>query len=108
MNDFGGGLDYTGWKATDIDITWDRTITAIAGTTITLDAPITTTLSQQYGGAFVVNNYNTGEITECGVENLTIDSGYAAWNPKDEDHCWDGVYMNHVRDSWVRRLSFRH
>ena len=108
MNDFGGGLDYTGWKATDIDITWDRTITAIAGTTITLDAPITTTLSQQYGGAFVVNNYNTGEITECGVENLTIDSEYAAWNPKDEDHCWDGVFINNARDSWVRRLAFRH
>lgn len=108
MNDFGGGLDYTGWKATDIDITWDRTITAIVGTTITLDAPITTTLSQQYGGAFVVNSHNAGEITECGVENLTIDSEYAAWNPKDEDHCWDGVYMNNVRDSWVRRIVFRH
>ena len=108
MNDFGGGLDYTGWKATDIDITWDRTINAITGTTITLDAPITTTLSQQYGGAFVVSSHNTGEITECGVENLTIDSEYAAWNPKDEDHCWDGIYMNNVRDSWVRRLVFRH
>ena len=108
MNDFGGGLDYTGWKATDIDITWDRTITAVQGTTITIDAPITTTLSKEYGGAFIVTDYNRGEITECGVENLTIDSEYAAWNPKDEDHCWDGVYINYVRDSWVRRLVFRH
>lgn len=24
MNDFGGGLDYTGWKATDIDIIWGK------------------------------------------------------------------------------------
>ena len=108
MNDFGGGLDYTGWKATDIDITWDRTITAINGTTIMLDAPITTTLSHEYGGAFVINAHHTGEITECGVENLTIDSEHATWNKKDEDHCWDGVFMNHVRDGWVRRVVFQH
>lgn len=108
MNDFGGGLDYTGWKATDIDITWDRTITAINGTTITLDAPITTTLSQEYGGAFVINSAPKGYLTECGVENLTIDSEYATWNTKDEDHCWDGIYMNYVRDSWVRRVMFHH
>ena len=108
MNDFGGGLDYTGWKATDIDITWDRTITAINGMTITIDAPVTTTLSQTYGGAFVVNDYNKGEITECGVENLTIDAEHAAWNAKDEDHCWDGIYINNVRDGWVRRVIFQH
>ena len=108
MHDFGGGLDYTGWKATDIDITWDRTITAVNGPVITIDAPITTTLSKEYGGASVVNAYNKGEITECGVENLTIDTEYAAWNTKDEDHCWDGIFMENVRDAWVRRVSFLH
>lgn len=108
MNDFGGGLDYTGWKPTDIDISWDRTITAVNGTTITLDAPITTTISQKYGSAFLINAYNTGEITECGVENMTIDSEYATWNVKDEDHCWDGIYINNVRDGWVRRIIFQH
>ena len=108
MNDFGGGLDYTGWKATDIDIIWDRIITAINGTTITIDAPITTTLSQTYGGATVIKTHHDGELTECGVENLTIDSEHATWNAKDEDHCWDGIFMNHVRDTWVRKVIFLH
>ena len=108
MNDFGGGLDYTGWKATDIDIMWDRTITAVNGSTITFDAPITTTLSQEYGSGFVINAYNTGEITECGVENLTIDTEWNTQNVKDEDHCWDGIFMNNVRDGWVRRVNFLH
>ena len=108
MNDFGGGLDYTGWKATDIDIMWDRTITAVNGSTITFDAPITTTLSQEYGSGFVINAYNTGEITECGVENLTIDTEWNTQNVKDEDHCWDGIFMNNVRDGWVRRVNFMH
>jgi len=108
MNDFGGGLDYTGWKPSDIDITWDRTITAINGQAITIDAPITTTLSKEYGGAYLINDYNKGEISECGVENLTIDSEYASWNQKDEDHCWDGIFMDYVRDAWVRRVIFTH
>ena len=108
MEDFGGGLDYTGWKATDIDITWERTVTAVNGTTVTLDAPITTTLSHAYGGAYIVNAYNTGEITECGVENLTIDTEWNTQNVKDEDHCWDGIFMNNVRDGWVRRVNFLH
>ncbi len=107
-HDFGGGLDYTGWKPTDIDITWNRTVTAIEGNTITVDAPITTTIDPKYGGAFIITGYNAGEIKECGVENLTLQSAHNSWNAMDEDHCWDGVWMENVRDCWVRRVNFRH
>lgn len=105
--DFGGGLDYTGWKPTDIDITWDRTITAVNGNSITIDAPITTTLSEEYGGAFAVTGYNNAEISECGVENLTLMSEHNSWNPKDEDHCWDAIWVDNARDCWVRRVEFK-
>lgn len=105
--DFGGGLDYTGWKPTDIDITWDRTITAVNGNSITIDAPITTTLSEEYGGAFAVTGYNNAEISECGVENLTLMSDHNSWNPKDEDHCWDAIWADNARDCWVRRVEFK-
>lgn len=105
--DFGGGLDYTGWKPTDIDITWDRTITAVNGNSITIDAPITTTLSEEYGGAFAVTGCNNAEINECGVENLTLMSEHNLWNPKDEDHCWDAIWADNARDCWVRRVEFK-
>ncbi|MBR1410868.1 MAG: pectate lyase [Prevotella sp.] len=108
MNDFGGGLDYTGWKPTDIDITWDRTVTKADGNTITIDAPITTTLTAESGNAYIVRNPQINEITECGVENLTIQSEVNSWNPKDEDHCWDGIYVNNARDCWVRNVGFIH
>ena len=108
MNDFGGDLDYTGWKPTDIDITWDRTVTAIDGCRLTVDAPVTTTLTRTTGGAIAMKYTPQGELTECGIENLTIASEVNGWNPKDEDHCWDGIYMEHARDSWVRRVAFRH
>ncbi|MBM6673209.1 DUF6298 domain-containing protein [Marseilla massiliensis] len=106
-HDFGGGLDYTGWKPGDIDITWDRTIVSATGNDITIDAPITTTLDAKYGGGFVVTGHNKGEITECGVENMTLASEHNQWNPKDEDHCWDAIWMDNTRDCWVRRVNFR-
>jgi hypothetical protein len=108
MNDFGGGLDYTGWKPTDIDISWDRTITAIHGDTIVVDAPVTTTISRAFGGAYIVRHRRGGELTECGVEHITLASAVNDWNAKDEDHCWDGIFMEHVRDCWVRHVDFRH
>lgn len=108
MNEFGGGEGYTGWKPSDIDITWDRTIVAVDGNKITVDAPLTTTLSEEFGGGFLTKGYNEGEITECGVENLSLVSEVNNWNKKDEDHCWDGVRMENVRDSWVRKVDFKH
>ena len=118
MEDFGGGLDYTGWKPTDIDLRWDRTVTAVAADSISLDAPITTTISSEFGGAYIIREDHEGELTECGIEHLTLESAIDQWtaaeanggrlNTKDEDHCWDGIYMENVRDGWVRHVLFRH
>ncbi len=118
MGDFGGGLDYTGWKPTDIDITWDRTVKAVDGPTVTLDAPITTTLDPAYGGAYILKRPAYPETTECGVEDLTLQSDVSQWtlaahqglskNPKDEDHCWDGIHIDNARDCWVRGVRFIH
>ena len=108
MEDFGGGLDYTGWKPTDIDIAWDRTIKAVDGNTITLDAPITTTISRTFGGAYILKHPHYAEVTECGIEDMTLESAVNDWNPKDEDHCWDGIFVDNARDCWVRGVRFRH
>lgn len=107
-NDYGGGLTYTGWQKSDIDIVWDRTVVSSEGGRITVDAPITTTLDPKYGGGYVVTGHNAAELTECGVENLTLMSEHNSWNVKDEDHCWDAVWMNNARDCWVRRVNFKH
>lgn len=107
-DDYGGGLDYTGWKPTDIDMLWNRTVAKAEGNTITLDAPLTMTIDSRYGQAMVITSYNKGGITECGVENMTLESAHNDRNPKDEDHCWDGVWMNNATDCWVRRIDFKH
>lgn len=106
-NDFGGGLDYTGWKPTDTDLTFHRRIASIEGGKITLDAPLTCSLND-YGRAFLQKVPVNGSVKECGVENLTVISNTNDWNSKDEDHAWDGVYLNFAEDCWVRRCRFSH
>lgn len=108
MNDFGGGLDYTGWKAGDIDIVWHRTVTAVDGQTITLDSPITTTLDSQWAKSFAQKIVSSANISECGVENLTIESATDAGGNTltGEDHCWDGVWIENASDCWVHAVDF--
>ena len=108
MRDFGGGLDYTGWKPTDVELRWDRTIVDVRNDSLILDAPLTTAISQEFGGAYILMGKHEGELTECGVENLSMESAINDWNPKDEDHCWDAIYMEQARDCWVDGVNFRH
>lgn len=110
-DDFGGDLSYTGWKEGDICLTWNRTIVANEGDMLTLDAPITVN-----GCKNIINKNDyrivpfnaSNEISEVGIENLTLKSEVNNWNPKDEDHCWTGIYMDNVRDAWVSMVNFKH
>lgn len=110
-DDFGGGLDYTGWKEGDIALTWNRKVVAINGDELTLDAPIT-----MFGckniikkSDFIVTFFDSSnEINECGIEHLTLISEKNDWNPKDEDHCWTGIHIDNARDCWVSSVNFKH
>lgn len=110
-DDFGGGLDYTGWKKGDINICWDRTVMATEGNTLQVDAPITMFSRNRMidvdGASYTIHHLDSkGEINECGIENLSIKADITSNNPKDEDHCWDGIYMDNVRDCWVKLVNF--
>lgn len=105
---FGGGVTALGWKAGQRDSYWDRTITAISGNELTLDAPLTTSLDAAYGGGNVRVYQQQNTITNVGVENLRLVSAYDATNPKDEDHRWVGISLDNVQDAWVRQVTFKH
>ena len=40
-----------------------------------------------------------------GIENLCCDSEYDHTNLKDENHRWQAITFNHVKDGWVRRVE---
>jgi len=105
---FGGGETTLGWKPGDKDLEWDRTIEAVQGNKLILDAPITTALDPLFGGG-TVSAYKWPErIAEAGVENLLMRSTYDPANKKDENHRWMAITMNNVIDAWVRQVKFEH
>ena len=106
---FGGGkrMGYWAWHPGEIDLRWHRKVTAINGSTWILDAPLTMPIESRWGGAKVITYEQPGLISECGVENLSLESDYQQMLPKDEDHCWEGVYVADAEDCWVRMVNFR-
>lgn len=105
---FGGGITSLGWKPGDRVIRWDRTVLAVQGNQVTLDAPLTTALDTTYGTATITAYTWPGQITRTGVENLRCVSAYDEKRPKDEDHRWMGITIENASDSWVRQVSFEH
>ncbi|MBD2705149.1 pectate lyase [Spirosoma sp. BT702] len=105
---FGGGISALGWKPGQRDLFWDRQITAVNDTEITLDAPLTTALDSAYGSGTVARYAWPGRITHTGIENLQLASTFDKSNPKDEDHRWMAIVLENVQDAWVRQVVFRH
>jgi hypothetical protein len=103
---FGGGISALGWKPGVHNIHWDRIITDISGSKITIDAPLTTALEAKYGGGFVIPYKWDGRIENVGLENLSLISEYDADNPKDEAHSWMGITVASASDVWVRNVVF--
>ena len=107
---FGGGkrMGYWAWHPGDIDLRWNRQITAVNGNQVTLNAPITCSIEQRWGGAKAIVYEDKGKISECGVENLSLESDYDHARLLDEDHCWDGIYIAEAENCWVRLVNFQH
>ncbi|MFV0378993.1 MAG: DUF6298 domain-containing protein [Mangrovibacterium sp.] len=108
MNEFGGETAWLGWKPGERNLRWDRTVTAIVGDTLVLDAPITTALDKNYGQSYVQTYAADDRIQHIGIESLSIVSTFNAENPKDEEHCWNGISFENTSDSWVRQIQFKH
>ncbi len=105
---FGGGLSSLGWKQGELDVHFDRTITAINNNEITIDAPLTTALDAKYGGGFIASYQWEGRIENVGIENMQLISSYDKANPKDEAHRWMAITIENAQDIWARQLSFQH
>lgn len=103
----GGDAFGVGWRPGSRDIRWDRTITAIDGKTVTLDAPVTTALERRWGGGTLQKYTWPERIENVGIEDLNLVSEVKSENPKDEDHAWLGIRFDNVQNAWVRRVTFR-
>ena len=97
-----------GERPGNLDLHFDRTVTAVRGNTITIDIPLTNSIARKDGGGTVIPYTWPGRIGRVGVEFLSIKSRYDESNPKDEEHAWWGVSMQDVENGWVRQMRFYH
>ncbi|QDV74427.1 DUF6298 domain-containing protein [Botrimarina mediterranea] len=102
----GARADGVGWRPGRCDVRWERTVAAIDGDRVTLDAPVTTALDRKFGGAQVALVTENHRLREIGVEDLTLRSETVSDNPLDEEHSWHGVIANDVENLWLRRMRF--
>jgi hypothetical protein len=105
---FGGGITALGWKEGDHDIRWDRTVVAVEGNKITVDAPLTTAIDSSFGGGYIIPYEWTGRISNVGIEHLTLISEYDEANPKDEAHSWTAITVENTCDAWIANIVFKH
>lgn len=106
-HEFGGGLGYWGWKPGEMDVMWERNVTGFFGNELQIDAPISASIDLKMGGATALRYVWPGRVFESGVENLTIEAPIVDANMQNEDHCWDGIYIENAKNCWVRMVNFR-
>ena len=87
------------------NLTAERTIASISGNTLHLDVPLTDSYDAKYlapTGAIIVKLQHTGQITQTGVEDLSIIAP-ATRGMLYAPH-FGGLRMTDTKDSWVRNL----
>ena len=91
------------WTPSEYVMDSDRVITRIEGNRLTVDAPLTCAIEQQYGGGTIRKYTWSGRIQNCGVEFLRGVSDYVAAD--DESHGWIFVEFRMVEHAWARHIT---
>ena len=112
------------WRPFDVE--WDRVVVDVQGNTLTVDAPITCAIEQQWGGGDVTKYTDAGRIERVGVENLRAVSEFdptrrtteygnmdrqnyvAEEYYADEDHYRNFVVFDNAKNGWVRNATALH
>jgi len=104
--DYGSTHGDVPWKPGEIDMVFNRFITKIEGNKIQFDIPLTHDLDRSLSQSFIWKYTRSSIITECGIENLTIDIETAG--EFDNDHAEAGVKFIGMEDSWVKDVTTMH
>jgi hypothetical protein len=94
------------WQPGTKDLIFDRVITRVEGNWITVDAPLTNSLDQKYGGATVYEYTWETRIENVGVEHIRGVSDYVS--ATDENHAWTFVEILASQNVWVRDITTQH
>ncbi|MDP4209007.1 MAG: T9SS type A sorting domain-containing protein [Bacteroidota bacterium] len=89
-----------GWLAKDYKVTFERKIIKVEGNTLTINIPVVDPFQDAYGGAEIFKSNITGRVSNCGIENLRVESYYAG--EEDENHGWNAIMLERAENCWVK------
>lgn len=110
----GGEADDVPWTASSYHLDFDRIITRIEGSRITVDAPITCAIEAKYAGGTIRKFTWSGRINNVGIESIR---GVSDFDPSvttnvsaptyyaDENHGWTFIQFGAVEHAWARRVT---
>ncbi|KAF1017104.1 MAG: hypothetical protein GAK31_00363 [Stenotrophomonas maltophilia] len=88
---------------------YERVVTALDGSTMTLDAPVADAIERRFGGGVVFRS-RVQRISEAGIEDLRLegnpDTGTALRTP--DTGPYTAIRFAGVRDGWVRNVTIRY
>lgn len=114
INAVGGGGTATdpSWTVKDdINIIYNRYITAISGNNITIDVPVYYTLDRSLSQSYIYKYSRSGLKTNIGIENLRVDieaNGTPQDPNGDENHAWHAIELKQIEDAWVKNCTMLH
>ncbi len=94
------------WAIGSQNIVYNRRITGVAGSTITIDAPLFDHLIRKQSQSYIYKYARTGLRSRIGIENLRID--IETKGGVDEAHAWTAIDLFQIEDAWVRECTLLH
>lgn len=100
------------WDPDKYTFRFERTIVGIDSDSneIEIDIPMVMNLDPKFPPAKVFGlQYKKDMISDVGVENMCLDTGYKEGDPKDdESHAWYAVVLDNVCNGWVADVTTNH
>ncbi|MEM8680452.1 MAG: hypothetical protein AAGF97_13970 [Planctomycetota bacterium] len=96
------------WTPGSKNLLSDRRVTRVEGDRVFINAPLTNSLDQQYGGGTIYKYTFPNRLENIGIEHIKSVSDYDLANSFDEDHAWTFIKMDDTHNGWVRDITARH
>lgn len=94
------------WKPEDYNLSFERMITKVEGSSILIDNPVVMEMEPKYGGGYIFKYDFDGRINNVGIENLYMESAYES--DTAENHGWDAISYQRLENGWVRNVTARY
>ena len=97
------------WTPGRYDLQFERVVTGVDDTFVTIDAPVVMAMEAAYGGGTVCKYQPGRRVSMAGVEHLRLRSEFkAGQETSDDNHASNGIDIGLAQDCWVHHVTALH